>query len=145
MTSPNLPLRILLIDDSSEIEQLVRLHFDKLGNEYSLCTLVSSSEACDHLDHVLKNEDFRYDLILCDISFPNDNSGASMWQSYRFQLKKTSFVFMTGISTEEFKNLFSDNIDLPPIICKPIDRERFSSMMQMILKLDLESESRIKT
>jgi nitrogen-specific signal transduction histidine kinase/CheY-like chemotaxis protein len=87
--SESAPSRILIIDDEPLLGQTLLYAF-KGRHEVAICT--SGRDALSRLE-----QDFRFDLILCDLMMP-DVSGAAVYESVKRNHPELvpRFVFMTG-------------------------------------------------
>jgi two-component system chemotaxis response regulator CheY len=91
--------KILVIDDSSAIRQIVSLTLSTSGYE--------TIEAADGLDALSKLEGTEIDLFVCDVNMPNMNGieflhaikSEAKYEAYRF----TPIIMLTTESGEDMK------------------------------------------
>jgi two-component system response regulator AtoC len=88
-TDSNLPLRILIIDDDTEVNRSLELVLQTLG--YSTTTALSGDAGLSILS------DSSFDLVLCDLKLPGA-SGLDVLASYS---KKVPIILMTAFSNQD--------------------------------------------
>jgi two-component system response regulator AtoC len=88
-TDSNLPLRILIIDDDTEVNRSLELVLQTLG--YATTTALSGDEGLS----ILSSSPF--DLVLCDLKLPGA-SGLDVLASYS---KKVPIILMTAFSNQD--------------------------------------------
>lgn len=88
--------KILLVEDDSEITQLLKLHLN--GQQYNL---TSSTSGKDALQQVTTD---KFDLIILDITLP-DVSGMELCKKFREDNQQTAIMMLTCRSEETDKVL----------------------------------------
>jgi len=119
--------RILIIDDSASIRQVVSITLKGAGYEVI--------EAIDGLDALSKLEGSKIHLIICDINMPKMNGieflkavkGDSKYSSYKF----TPIVMLTTVS-EEAKKLEGQQAGAKAWIVKPFLPEKLLNAVEKL-------------
>ncbi|MCP4633283.1 MAG: response regulator [candidate division Zixibacteria bacterium] len=129
------PLKVLIIDDNTELLSTSELMFAALGHKP-----VTASDAMQALDILAVDNDF--DMILTDLGLP----GMDGWELIR-QVRKNNFskpiVIMTGLDTESDEMFFTQYKVLNKM-SKPFDLSDVSGIIDQVneqLKNELKDEA----
>lgn len=113
------PMKIVIIDDESDIGFILSFELQSLGHE--TVTFASSQEAIDYLSGN------SCDAILCDFQMPR-MSGLDLYNWLRENNKIVPFYILTGEPTMDTKQLLE--IGVKDVLFKPQDLLRLSTFFK---------------
>jgi len=116
--------RILIVDDESDLVELVRLRLAGLG-----CEFIVASDGVHALSHARQ---FKPDLILLDILLP-DLDGLSVCEILRRQpaTETTPIIFISALSSDVTKRTVAMHAD--DFFTKPLDFARLEHRIADLL------------
>lgn len=116
-------LKILVVDDDSNINELLRLYLEKEG--------FSVIQAYDGQEAVKKFGEFSPDLVLLDIMLP----GIDGWQVCR-EIRKTSDkpVIMVTAKGETFDKVLGLELGADDYVVKPFDTKEVVARIKAVLR-----------
>jgi DNA-binding NtrC family response regulator len=127
-TTSNIKLRILVVDDESDI--LLGLNAVLSRQNHTVKTFDNSSEA---LKHLTSSEVTPYDLVITDYRMPGGISGLDLAKRIKEHTRRKTKVFlMTAFdvsSLREFSEAMTSEI-VDEIIQKPIPNDKLIAIME---------------
>jgi DNA-binding NarL/FixJ family response regulator len=105
------PKRILIVDDSATIRQIIRTFFEKQSG-IEIC-----GEAVDGLDAIEKAEELKPDLIVLDLAMPNLN-GVETASILKRRMPKTPIILFTMYDELASQSLIA-SVGVTAVISKP--------------------------
>ncbi len=118
-------LKVLLVEDESEVRAVVRTFLDTLG-----CTVTAVASAEQAL--LALGPDARFDLLLTDIALGAGMRGTQLAALVQKQLPTTAVLLMSGFSSE----LLEADRDSPPtwdLLRKPYSRDQLARAIAVVV------------
>mgnify|MGYP000119574979 CR=1 FL=1 len=126
-------MRILIVEDEIDLqtalESLIKASFPQ-----------SEIEAVSNIDETISwmksqqlNPNFGFDLILADVSLQGEYTGFDLWKICSEMYPNTHFVFMSGISTQEFMEKLKDDPKCPPFLSKPFTAKQVKELLKRVM------------
>jgi DNA-binding NtrC family response regulator len=115
----NEPPEILIVEDDFSLETVLVHVLHRIDTRLKIKWATNLSEAQKYLQEMHKQEDPKLCLVLCDILLPNFENGIPIWKYVRDHFRDTPFVFMSGVSSDNYLKLMASESAWPPFISKP--------------------------
>jgi len=130
MTRARQKPRILVVDDEPAVLATYRMILQQKG--YDPVAAISSSEARAAIEHE------RLDLLLCDLSLEEKNTGFEVIEYARRIQPALPSVLLTGYATKDIAEKAAQNRIV--VLFKPIDIEEFLSTIAAQLRSGHEQQ-----
>ncbi len=118
--------KIMIIDDSSTLRQVVKVTLDKAGYE--------TLEAVDGMDALAKLKDNRMNLILCDVNMPNMDGLTFVSELKNNPINKFTPVLMLTTESQVKKIHEARSAGAKAWIVKPFKPEQVLSAIEKLIK-----------
>lgn len=115
-------IKVMVVDDEAFNAMIMEQHLKDIGCD--LCPSAATGE--EAIDHAQNDHP---DLIFMDICLNGDLDGIEAAKRIKEQIK-TSIVFISGYSYEEYKNRIHD-INPLTSLSKPLDYENIESVIHL--------------
>ena len=117
--------KILAVDDSRTIREMVKAILEQMGHEVLL--------ACDGREAMDIAREAPVDLVLTDINMPNMNGTSLVYKLRRMDTYQNVPILMLTTETADFKKEKSKNLGANGWIQKPFDAARLEKAVKTML------------
>ncbi|MFC1555840.1 ATP-binding protein [candidate division KSB1 bacterium] len=116
---------ILIVDDEPQIIELEKMLLHGLNGGY----MIDEAEDGETALELIKNNNFSYDLVLCDMKMPGSIDGLDLYKTLyeRNKFQASRMIFVTGDISGETKDFLDKNHLY--YISKPFNMEKFTAVI----------------
>lgn len=118
--------RILIVEDQSEVRDMLLTMLERLGYEAASCH--TGLEALD----VLRENPGAFDLVLTDHNMPK-MTGLELAQQVSYDFPDMPFILLSGYSEQKMRDLMAENPAIKAILRKPIAKNQLAQKIQSVL------------
>lgn len=128
-------MRILMVEDATDLAEGVIAHLDRSGITCDLATTIEDARDCQAVQ--------RYDAILLDINLP-DGSGLTLLKDLRAQADRTPVLMLTALSAVDDRVEALDQ-GADDYLSKPFDQRELEARLRALVRREADrKEEQIK-